>query len=179
MIPDITYSVSAADLQALVEHEQATTYRSAALRRRLLGSLYVGAALYAMTFFMTHHHIASACVAIPVTLLYLYAIPGVERDQQAKALKKLFTTGSDTALGPQKLSFSDDALIASNASSESRLSWSAFQRLAVTNTHVFLVLGPVKALTIPLAQVPAEQHAELLAFLRTRIIQHPPGSGAA
>jgi hypothetical protein len=165
----VSYTVSVADLEAFADHELRTTLRRRLLLQGLFTSLMITTLAYFFLYSQFHHHVAALSVAIPFGLLLAYALPGVTRDQQLKGIRKLYRGAADPALGPHSITFQPEGLATRSDSGSGLILWSAFQRVALTSNHAFLVLGPLKALVIPLQQIPEPSRSNVLAELSVRV----------
>src|SRR5512141_1546252 len=107
----VTYSTTIADIEAFVDHELRTTLRKRLLISGWITGTAIGVACYLFLMSQLHHSFASASVALFLTLLVAYAMPGVTRDQQRKAIRRTYRGASDPALGPQRLTLTPEALL--------------------------------------------------------------------
>ncbi len=165
---EISYIVSVPDLEAFAEHELRTTYRGRILRQSAISALLLAVLTYVFLNSQFHHRLAALSVAVPMALLFFYALPGVSRDQHRKAIRRLYAGATDTALGPHTLSVDGDQLVVVGAHSESRVAWPAICRVATTQNHAFILLGPGKAIIVPLSQLPSASRQDFLNLLASR-----------
>src|SRR5262245_27973385 len=128
----ITFTVSVGDVENLVEHELRTTYRRRILGQSAAGALGMLVLVYAFLYSQLHHHVAAGAVALFVSLLVLYALPGVTRDQQRKTTRRIYSKDGGSTLGPRTLTLEPEHLLVTSAYGEGRMKWAGFRRLATT-----------------------------------------------
>ena len=165
----LSYTVGVADIEQLVDHELRTTFRGRVLTQSALSAAIGGALIYALIYMHTQQNVAAISVAVLIGLVSFFALPSVTRDQRRKAIRKLYSQTPDTALGPQTMSLGPEGLDIASPNGDSHLRWSAVQRVALTHDHVFIFLGPLKAVILPLHQLDVSVRTEVLASLTAHV----------
>lgn len=63
---------------------------------------------------------------------------------------------SQTIVGPQRQTFTEEQITSRSSVGSATLSWAAVERIAKTETHIFVYLSPVSAIMLPRRIFPSD-----------------------
>jgi hypothetical protein len=117
--------------------------------------IFIGILAASLVFGITY--IADHKLNIPISIISILAgvlasilYPQVNRKATIRRVKKLLAEGDNkTLLGHQVISFSPEGIFAKSQTSESKITWSAIDKVTQTDKHFFLYTSSINALVIP------------------------------
>jgi hypothetical protein len=165
---EIEYQLGEEDLLAFSEYHLTHPPSNREVRRRLT----YGYAVLIVVFGLILLFFGDAALTIAfLTLgpLWIAYWPWQLKQIQRKQLLARYREGNPALEGPIVLGIDDEGLTSVNATSQSRMSFAAVQRVAETRDHFFVYLGAVQAMVIPRRRVSRGDADMFVQELRRRI----------
>jgi hypothetical protein len=109
---------------------------------------------------------------------FLFAIyPGLVRATLRKNIQGMLREGrNQTMVGPQRQTFTPEQIVSSSSVGTATLSWATVERIAKTDTHIFVYLSAVSAIMLPRRIFPNDAAYEACF---TTLSQYQQGAGSA
>jgi hypothetical protein len=166
---EIEYQLGEEDLLAFSEYHLAHSPSDREVRRR---QTYGYAGLFAVfgLIFTLFGEAALAIAFLVLGPLWIAYWPWRVKQIQRKQMLARYREGKNPTLeGPVVLGLDDEGLTCVNATSQSRMSFAAVQRVADTPDHFFVYLGAVQAMVIPRRRVSRGDADIFVQELRRRV----------
>jgi hypothetical protein len=141
--------------------------QSSSIQQQLIGAqLFVGVVTASFVFGATYFAlrrievlVVIICIAAGILAYAIY--PGVYHKLFIGRLKKLLAEGDNkTMLGRQVISFSPEGLDIKSKAFESKINWSAIDKVAQNEKYVYLYTSSVNALIIPKNSLRSEKQQQ-------------------
>lgn len=89
---------------------------------------------------------------------FLFAIyPGIVRATLRKNIRNMLREGrNQTMVGPQRQTFTPEQITSSSSVGSATLSWATVERIAKTDTHIFVYLSAISAIMLPRRIFPSD-----------------------
>jgi uncharacterized membrane protein YbhN (UPF0104 family) len=113
--------------------------------------------------------IASILAGIAIFALY----PQIVRKSTTSRIRKMLSEGSNKAmLGHQVVSLLPEGIFSKNQATESKINWSAVEKVVQSEKHFFLYTSSINALVIPKISFSSEKEkGEFLEYVNTHLQQ--------
>ena len=99
--------------------------------------------------------------------VWIPLLPVINRRASRRRALRMYREGANpTLVGKHQLRAEPDALISKSEASESRVMWSAVQRVGSTPDHTFIYIGAVNAFVVPRAGVLGGDYDGFVAAVR-------------
>ncbi|HAV76674.1 MAG TPA: hypothetical protein DCX53_04890 [Anaerolineae bacterium] len=140
----------------LIEFNLFHMANSSSIKRQLFTvQLLVGVLvliLLFVIFYLQYHYLSTSLIVISILcgVLAFAVFPIVNRKSTISRIKKMLTEGDNKAmLGHQAISLSPEGILGKNRSSESKINWSAIDKVVQNEKFFFLYISSVNAIVIP------------------------------
>ncbi len=118
---------------------------------QIFSGLLTASLIFSILYFVYHKldtFTSIICTLAGVLVYVLY--PQISRKSTVRRIKKMLAEGDNKALlGHIVISFSPEGLFIKNQASESKINWSAIDKVAQSEKHFFFYTSSVNALVIP------------------------------
>jgi hypothetical protein len=149
-LDEISYEVREADIVAFNDFHASSsaTLKSTYRRNRYIWTL-VAASLALVAWYVWHVELLAVYLGVFAAIWFFFSPRFIRRARQ-KQVKRMYAEGENKGtIGYQRLSIAPSSMTNSSDQGESRINWSAVERVEETHDHIFIYISALMALVIP------------------------------
>ena len=146
------------------------------LRMQILTVVLVLPLVFSIFYLINHTiNIFTLIITILSGILAFVLYPQFSRESTISRIRKMLGEGSNRAmLGHQVVTFSPEGIFRKNQSTESKINWSAVEKVVQSDKHFFLYISSINALEIPKSCLPSEkEQKDFLEYINAHLQQQP------
>jgi hypothetical protein len=168
----LSYNVTIPDLVAMNIHNfhHAPAFQRQQRNGRIIAAVITAVASFTLAYFLDRDKQLSL-VAFIVPLIggiaiYLYYPKLIESTLRKRLTTYLSEGNNKGMLGEQTLILTPDMVVCTSSNGESRAAWKDIDNIYITEQHVFIVVNPMQAITIPKHSINDQIYNDLVQTIR-------------